>query len=307
MRNPSRSGRSGRSGRSQARFDQVLRQCRNQEVEASQYAVLSWIALANRRLHTQQRKLLRRHEHQLGLSHTAQAIFQCVQEEPIPTVSQALRRLQNALRSGDSAFNFLYNCCKMATCDGNLSTAENHCLRFLSDASGRRNWMLKDAFREAVGQDIPEPQDPSTRIYWDMEELRRRRRDMRSQEKQQQERERYHRHETRWERNRNQQWDWKDHEWNWQQHQRQHQYHDHNRGRSHSSGSGISKETQEALQYLNLTWPTTRKAVDQAFQKLAQIHHPDKHAGKGEAAIRNATQTFQVISQAREHLRRRLA
>ena len=53
-----------------------------------------------------------------------------------------------------------------ALCDGYLSVAENHILRFLADLVGCSPWEFNRLFRGYAGRDLPNPGDPSSASWW---------------------------------------------------------------------------------------------------------------------------------------------
>lgn len=73
-------------------------------------------------------------------------------------------------------------------------------------------------------------------------------------------------------------------------------------GSRSQAGEGVSPQRLKDLGFLGLDEGATQKAIEEAFRRLARIHHPDRYFGQAEEAIEAARKSFLLLRAAYERL-----
>lgn len=73
-------------------------------------------------------------------------------------------------------------------------------------------------------------------------------------------------------------------------------------GATGQCGPGLNQQRLKDLGLLGLDEGATQKAIEEAFRRLARIHHPDRYFGQAEEAIEAARKSFLLLRAAYERL-----
>jgi len=73
-------------------------------------------------------------------------------------------------------------------------------------------------------------------------------------------------------------------------------------GATGQGGPGLNQQRLKDLGLLGLDEGATQKAIEEAFRRLARVHHPDRFCGQPEDAVEAARKSFLLLRAAYDRL-----
>ncbi|MBM3991356.1 MAG: hypothetical protein FJ298_10175 [Planctomycetes bacterium] len=127
--------------------------------------VLCWLAQCDGHLDDDERELLRNVTAGSGAEIQLEELLGIARRATLGDIQLALEILRESNPS--SRKPILQLVISLALVDGHLLTVENHIVRLMADVLGLGLDGLNEAFREMVGHDFPEPDDPSDPAFFE--------------------------------------------------------------------------------------------------------------------------------------------
>lgn len=226
---------------------------------------LLWIAAADGALDVKTHAYLNRHFETIadGLENS-DALLAIIAAGDVDSFLMVCRVLQRELREEEKEF-FLKLAVGAAAAKGPLPISDNHILRLYADLLGFGAEGLSDLYRQHTGEELPEPGDPSSVLWWEVREHRRASSGAESK---------HHAHDQS----------------------------SANSGNFQSPPPGRGLSRAEAYAILGLEKEAPRTEIKRAYRRLVQNYHPDRYEGRDLEARQAAEHKFLRVQQAYEVL-----
>ena len=135
-------------------------------VDACVVFVLLWVAASDGDLKPEKRTFIQEKLPAAGDGIDTAALLDIISSGDVESFTRVFSILTKQL-SGEEKNFLLELAIGVAVADEQLSISENHILRFLADLLGFDGLRLKVLFKIISGKDLQEPDDPSSKLWWE--------------------------------------------------------------------------------------------------------------------------------------------